>query len=145
MSNPEITVVRNTLLVNGAQLERDNTDPEYLEHILRVGREAVLRGIIDFYEQTKARNPGATVVHPSINIMNLGADTDKSPVLTADGRDNNTGLYTERSHIGVAALPYWDAISRADFIPEARLWAGSRKRKVPDTIGLLLRDEPLVR
>lgn len=138
MSNPEIRIVQNTLFVDGGRLERQTTRPEDLEHILLVGRQSILRGIHEFYEATVARNPGARVVHPSINVMNLGKDSKRRPVLTDFGRQNNTGLYTDITNIALPTMPYWEAVKHASFIPEARLWAD-------DTISLLVRDEPLQR
>ena len=131
-----IAIRQNYLLVGGEMLRMENTSPDELTQILKLGNVTIRRGIMEFYEKTLAANPDAHVVHPSINVMNLGRDMKRSPVLTQIGRDKGTGLYSDEFQVAGRIRPYWRAIAHAAFIPEVRLWNNS-------TFGLLLRDEPL--
>lgn len=136
---PIVSLRSNFLQVNGHTLQADilrsaateklPVSAERLETILVLGRFSILRGIEEFYTQTKLKHPGQAIVRPSIFTAQLGtvaqAEGRSSRVFTAEGYANG-GIITSSSEIQERFHGHWNAVKSAGFLPEVRRTSGAR-------------------
>jgi hypothetical protein len=137
--HPSVGLRSNWLTVNDATLradvlknsqsERLTVSAEELQTVLLLGRTSLLQGIEDFYEDQVNKNPGATIVRPSIWTAQLGttAQTDgrNSKVFTEKGYANG-GVIQSSDEIQPGFHGHWNAVKEAGFLPEVRRTSGKQ-------------------
>lgn len=134
----DISFRSNSLLVRGRGLEMDNVTPEELYTILNMGRTALAEHIETIYTQTVEKNPGGTIVRPSLGIVQLSPNGEKMPVVSGYGKLNDTNIYRHVIEVTPGKpRELWAAVEEAEFTPEARLFSRGRDQ---DTVSLLVRN-----
>lgn len=116
----------------------DTVSPEELHKVLIMGRTAILDHIEAFYAQTAEKNPGATIVRPSISVVGLSPNRHKTPVVSSYGTLNDTNIYRHPIEL-TSGKPreLWAATLEAQFTPEARLFSRGRDQ---DNVSLMVRN-----
>lgn len=134
-----IALQSNRLLVEGKTLRADvlkdsrsekiSVSSLELEKVLLLGRTSLLNGIEDFYDNQVAKNPGLTIVRPSIWTAQLGTtsqtDGRNSKVFTEKGY-NNGGIIQEPDELQPSFHGHWNAVKEAGFLPEVRRASGPK-------------------
>jgi hypothetical protein len=135
---PSVGLRSNRLFVNEKALRADvlqdaksdkiAVSPSELERVLVLGRESLLQGIEDFYDD-QVKSLGPMIIRPSIWTAQLGTTTQ------TDGRDSE--VFTEKgySNGGIVQSPdeiqpgfhgHWNAVREAGFLPEVRRASGKQ-------------------
>jgi hypothetical protein len=121
----DVSIRSNRLLLDGEPLSAEKHTPRDLTFVLgALGREAITHAIEDSFNETKAKNPGASVKPPSILAMDLGRN--KKNVLTAFGQRNRTALHRSVVEVRPPFHDHWNAITGFDLAPEIWSNVGSR-------------------
>ena len=69
-------VSNNILMVGGEILQAKEHSPEYLDSVLKVGREVITQAITDMYEEVRSKEEAhVKVQRGSVLVMRLGAKT----------------------------------------------------------------------
>jgi hypothetical protein len=108
-----------SISVNGEQLTLP-LDPEKLQTILGLGRNAIIQSILATFIETKQRHPDLTVSPPPLFVIRFGTQSQEKRIFTPKGLDNNTSIHTQIDELKEKYHPYWRAVGNAGFRPEVR-------------------------
>lgn len=127
MSNspePDIRLNGTFIEWSGRNLDyHGDTESDVLYVLGKLGRQAIVDGIENVYEKTRAANLTAEVTRPSIGVINLGPDAE---VLSPLGHLNRTSVHRHILEIQDGQRGYWDVVKEHGFTPEVRSRIGAR-------------------
>lgn len=94
--------------------------PERLHTILTLGHGGILRGIDDFHQKQRERNPNTTMT-PWLNVVQLCLPGEEPNILSKIGLEEPYKELSQTEHMDISDLqmsyhPYWQAVDGGNLL-----------------------------